>query len=345
MALYNFQHMNYINNEKAKLVWTQNDWDTKHFEAKKKVLKFPNNSENIEHASKWGKVILKKFSSSFYTVTRLLPEKKKKDVQIIYAAVRYPDEVVDSFNLSNSEKVQILKKFELDFVRSKKYKNIYEMLNNNISLTIAGFRDVCNRYKIPEKYYMAFLDAMKKDIEPRQYKDWNDLIDNYIYGSATVVGYFLSYIYGYSKNSSLKECMETSKSLAIALQLTNFARDVSEDSIRGRCYLPKDQKDDKNQIIFNGVIKKNIDDIISSKLLLAKEAKKWYEKCSNRIDNFTEDSRLAIQACHTLYSKLNNKILKQENNFQRESLSIFEKFSIIPKNQYFKLAIALLMNK
>ena len=186
---------------------------------------------------------------------------------------------------------------------------------------------------------------MKKDIESSVYKDWKDLIDNYIFGSATVVGYFLSYVYGHSKNSSLEECMETSKSLAIALQLTNFARDVSEDAIRGRCYLPKDQKDHKNQIIYNGVINKNIDDIISSKLLLANEAKRWYEKCSNRIDNFTEDSRLAIKACHTLYSKLNNKILKQENNFQRESLSVVEKISIIPKNQYLKLAIALVMNK
>ena len=337
--------MDYINKEKAKLVWTQKDWKDKHFEAKKKVLEFPNYSANIDHASNWGKAILKKFSSSFFTVTRLLPEKKKKDVQIIYAAVRYPDEVVDSFNLSKSEKVQILKGFELDFVKSKNYKNIYEMLNNNISLTIAGFRDVCNRYKIPDKYYIAFLDAMKKDIESSVYKDWKDLIDNYIFGSATVVGYFLSYVYGHSKNSSLEECMETSKSLAIALQLTNFARDVSEDSIRGRCYLPKDQKDHKNQIIYNGVINKNIDDIISSKLLLANEAKRWYEKCSNRIDNFTEDSRLAIKACHTLYSKLNNKILKQENNFQRESLSVVEKISIIPKNQYLKLAIALVMNK
>ena len=98
-------------------------------------------------------------------------------------------------------------------------------------------------------------------------------------------------------------------------------------------------------MLYNGVINKNIDDIISSKLLLANEAKRWYEKCSNRIDNFTEDSRLAIKACHTLYSKLNNKILKQENNFQRESLSVVEKISIIPKNQYLKLAIALVMNK
>ena len=337
--------MEHINKEKAKLVWTQNDWETKHLEVQKKVLKFPNNSANLDHASKWGKVILKKFSSSFYTVTRLLPEKKKKDVQIIYAAVRYPDEVVDSFNISKSDKVQILKQYEIDFVRSKEYNNIYEMLNNNISLTIAGFRDVCNRYKIPDKYYIAFLNAMKKDIESSEYKDWKDLIDNYIFGSATVVGYFLSYVYGHSKKSSLQECMETSKSLAIALQLTNFARDVSEDSIRGRSYLPKDQKNDNNEIISYGVINKNVDDIISSKLLLANEAKKWYEKCSNRIDNFTEDSRLAIQACHTLYSKLNNKILKQEKKFERESLSVMEKFSIIPKSQYLKLAIALVMNK
>ncbi|MFL2665051.1 MAG: squalene/phytoene synthase family protein [Dehalococcoidia bacterium] len=345
MVHYNFLPMSYINNEKAKLVWTQEDWEKKHSDLKQKILNHQDETLNLDQASTWGKIILKKFSSSFYTVTRLLPENKKKDVQIIYAAVRYPDEVVDSFNLAKSEKIKILKKLELDFVRSKKQKNIYEMLNDNISLTIAGFRDVCNRYKIPENFYLSFLDAMKKDIEPKEYENWNDLIDNYIFGSATVVGYFLSYVYGHSKNSSLEECMETSKSLAIALQLTNFARDVSEDSIRGRCYLPNNHQNENKQNIYNGVIKQNIQDIISSKFLLANEAKKWYDNCSNKIDNFTEDSRLAILACHKLYSKLNNKILKIENNHQRESLSLFEKISIIPKKKYLKLAIALVMNK
>jgi len=152
--------MNKLSIEKAKLVWTKDDWEKKHLEAKRELLNLHTNATHQDQASKWGKLILKRFSSSFYTVTRLLPENKKKDVQIIYAAVRYPDEVVDSFNIKKSEKVKILNEFELDFIRSKNYSNIYEMLKNNISLTVAGFRDVCNRYKIPEDYYISFLDVM-----------------------------------------------------------------------------------------------------------------------------------------------------------------------------------------
>ena len=79
---------------------------------------------------------------------------------------------------------------------------------------------------------------MRKDIEISEYKKMEDLIDDYVYGSAIVVGYFLAYIYGPEEGYSVEDLLTPSKDLGIALQLTNFARDVYEDYFRGRFYAP-----------------------------------------------------------------------------------------------------------
>ena len=66
-------------------------------------------------------------------------------------------------------------------------------------ILLAGFTEVVKKYSIPPSYYESFLDAMELDVEPRDFEDTDDLIDNYVYGSAIVVGYFLAYVYGSSQ--------------------------------------------------------------------------------------------------------------------------------------------------
>ncbi len=84
-------------------------------------------------------------------------------------------------------------------------------------------------------------DAMRLDVTPRPFKTLDDLIDSYVYGSAVVVGYFLAHVYGASDAHELRaRAFVSARDLGIALQLTNFLRDVAEDQRRGRVYLPTD---------------------------------------------------------------------------------------------------------
>ena len=78
------------------------------------------------------------------------------------------------------------------------------------------------------------------DVRPRPFGTLDDLIESYIYGSAIVVGYFLTYVYGASGEGSFDRALASARDLGIALQLTNFLRDVGEDQRRGRLYLPLD---------------------------------------------------------------------------------------------------------
>jgi phytoene synthase len=334
-----------VGNFHANEGWSQLEWMSLQALFDEKISGQVNEVGARSVASRWGRKVLRSYSSSFYVVTRFLPPDKRADVEMIYAAVRYPDEVVDSFPLSATGKVEMLDDWEHHFENSDHFSGIGKAVDHGIPVTLAGFRDVARRNGIPDEYYIAFLNAMRSDIDPQQFADWPDLIDRYIYGSASVVGYFLAHVYGSDKSASVAQCMQSARALAIALQLTNFARDVSDDAARGRCYLPVDRADSSGRSISGRVLKGDSRAMLEAKLLLAEEAAIWYERSVPVLKAFNPDSRIAIESCHRLYSLLNNKILNSASASERSSLSLFEKLSVLPANKSWRLPVSLIFDR
>ncbi len=90
------------------------------------------------------------------------------------------------------------------------------------------------KYKLPNFYYLDFLEGMKKDIENIKIGTKAELIQ-YCYEVAGVVGLFMCPIL----NVKNKEALENALSLGIAMQITNICRDIKEDYLKQRVYLPK----------------------------------------------------------------------------------------------------------
>ena len=214
--------------------WNLNSWNNEF----STILNSPKNKKR-ENTKKLSKKIIRYFSSNFYTVSRILPKQKRADVECVYATVRFPDEIVDTFNISIEEKIKLIENWEKDYEKSLKTNSFDESLNITGNPIISSFRELCITHSIPEDYYPNFLQSMKEDLKPKIYYDFEDLIENYIFGSAITVGYLLTYAYGHSMNSNITSALKTSRDLGIALQLTNFARDIKDDFNRNRCYAPK----------------------------------------------------------------------------------------------------------
>ena len=276
-------------------------------------------------ASTFGRKVLRKYSTSFFTVTRFLPLEKRRDVEIIYSAVRYPDEIVDTFNIDLESRRNRLESWRKQFENSNNEYDPRPNAKSGVSAAICGFQSVANVNEIPEKYYASFLDAMTLDIGEKVYSNWNELLDQYIYGSATVVGYFLAHIYGPSKGTPFEDTLATSKNLAIALQLTNFARDVLDDYAG----LPPDDFDEFTEWARD------------SQVLLANEAERWYEMADQGLNAIANDCSVATNACLTVYRRLNKKIIERpETLTNRASLSIREKLGSLPTKKYWILPVA-----
>tara|TARA_B100000941_G_scaffold42057_1_gene25599 strand:+ start:75 stop:395 length:321 start_codon:yes stop_codon:yes gene_type:complete len=82
--------------------WTPNEWGN--FE-ESYLTDLKSSLENgLDIAVKFSRKVLKTHSTSFFIVTRFLPKFMRDEVELVYGSVRFPDEIVDSFDIKNDEK-------------------------------------------------------------------------------------------------------------------------------------------------------------------------------------------------------------------------------------------------
>lgn len=337
--------MNYSNNQsaqkKAEEIWSRDRWQQIESETRRRALAVNTDDEAWEILVKQARAVLKTYSTSFFIVTRFLPTAKRAKVEAIYAAVRYPDEVVDTFPLTKVQKSKLLNDWADGYDAALGCQSLRESLSIGAPCFVAGFAEVVRECGIPPEHYHAFLDAMRLDVWPRKFATLDDLIDSYIYGSAIVVGYFLTYVYGSPKPSDFDRALKSARDLGIALQLTNFLRDVAEDQLRNRIYLPQDMlrhegigemdaTDPEQQAALNRVLRR-----------LTAMTEEYYESSLGNLDAFNHDSRVAIRACIDVYRQLNRRIADSPRGIQhRESVPMREKFRVLPRSKYWRLPLA-----
>ena len=318
--------------------WTDTEWHLRDATVRRKALGLDERAARQAIVSH-GRDVLKNYSTSFFIVTRFLPPEKRAQVDMLYAAVRYPDEIVDTFQLSSIQREQKLKDWRAWFEHASSVGTIHEALLDGTPVILAGFAQVMRETDIPAEYYHAFLDAMQEDVRPRDYETLKDLTDNYIYGSAIVVGYFLAYIYG---ATDFDRAMEASRRLGIALQLTNFLRDVSEDRSRGRLYLPVDMLRSRGVERRDFSTPAALDALGEVVAELASSAQEDYDFARENLDAFNADCRVAIEACIRVYGELNDRVAEAFSLQRRESVPLPRKFSVLPASKYWRLPMAYL---
>lgn len=285
--------------------------------------------------------VMRAYTTSFFIVSRFLPARKRAEVEVVYAAVRFPDEVVDTFPLSGPERRRLLDRWRADYEVGLRCHTLAEALRGDVPCFLAAFTKVVRERGIPAEHYRAFLDAMRRDTDPRPFESLEDLIENYVYGSAVVVGYFLTHVYGSRSASEFGRALSSARSLGIALQLTNFLRDVAEDQRRGRVYLPRDMLrevgidelnafDEGQQSALGAVLRR-----------LALVAADFYADAQANLDAFSPDCRLAIHSCIKVYGRLNERIAQSSRGIgHRESVPLREKFRVLPASKYWRIPLA-----
>ena len=324
--------------------WSFQDWKNLDSRIREQVSQYPDEEKIWRVLVKAARRVMRNYTTSFFIVSRFLPAEKRAQVEAIYAAVRYPDEITDSFRLPADKKLRLLDEWRAFYEIGISAASLREALDLNVPAFLAPFTKVVRDNSIPADYYRSFLDSMRADVNPRVYSTLEDLIDNYVYGSAVVVGYFLAYVYGTETIEDFPRATRSARALGIALQLTNFLRDVSEDQKRGRTYLPADllgqagienpDVHDKSQhVALAGVIRQ-----------LCVVAEEYYAIASADLDAFSRDCRPAINSCILVYRRLNERIAGSRLTFEhRESVPLKEKFQVLPTSKYWRIPVAYLV--
>ncbi len=165
-------------------------------------------------------LVTKNYSSSFYLSTLLFDKVTRDAIFGIYGFVRYADEIVDTFH--EYDKEYLLLKFEND---------LKDALNNKISLNpiLDAFQITVNDYNIPYEYIDAFLSSMKMDLGKKMYLS-KDETEQYVYGSANVVGLMCLKVFCYDNPNLFEQLVKPAEMLGSAFQKVNFLRDLKADT-------------------------------------------------------------------------------------------------------------------
>ncbi|MDB5208771.1 MAG: phytoene/squalene synthase family protein [Flavisolibacter sp.] len=174
------------------------------------------------------KEVTLRYSTSFSSAIRLLHKDLRQPIFNIYGFVRFADEIVDTFH--QHDKQELLEQFKIE---------TFDAIRRGISLNpiLNSFQLTVNQYKIDHQLIHAFFSSMESDLTQNGYDRQG--YEEYIYGSAEVVGLMCLYIFCEGAKEQYEGLKQSAKALGAAFQKVNFLRDIKADFIDlSRIYFP-----------------------------------------------------------------------------------------------------------
>ena len=171
----------------------------------------------------------KRYGTTYYWSTKVLPRVKQHHVWALYAFCRYADDIVDDLGPATVEQraaalADFGDRFFVDLERGASDDPVLKAVVHTVKA-----------FDIDTDCFRRFLRSMTMDLTVTQYETWDDLLV-YMDGSAAVIGEMMLPILEPLQPEALKHARD----LGNAFQLTNFLRDVSEDLDRNRQYIPQE---------------------------------------------------------------------------------------------------------
>jgi phytoene synthase len=231
-------------------------------------------------SEKCSKLVTLSYSTSFSMATKTLGLSIRNHIFNIYSFVRFADEIVDTFH--NYSKKNLLDRFELD---------LYHALEHQISLNpiLNSFQITVNKYNIDHSLINSFLKSMRWDLQKKTYES-NEEYNEYIYGSADVVGLMCLKVFVNGNELEFKKLSPYAIALGSAFQKVNFLRDLKNDFEKlDRSYFP-------------GIDFKNFDEASKSRLI--SEINHNFKTALIGIKLLPKSSRLGVYTAYKYYLKL-----------------------------------------
>lgn len=162
--------------------------------------------------------------SSFYYAFLFLPKERRAAITAFYAFCREVDDVVDEVTAPGVAATK-LAWWKTEVHRAFTSQSAHPVMQ--------ALMPHAKTYGIEERHLQAVIEGCQMDLDQTRYLDFAGL-QRYCHLVAGVVGEVAARIFGQTDERTT----EYAHTLGQALQLTNIIRDVGEDAMRGRIYLP-----------------------------------------------------------------------------------------------------------
>jgi phytoene synthase len=279
---------------------------------------FPKNKNKVslDESYEFCKKVAGEYAKTFYFATKFFPLEKQRATFALYGFCRYTDNLVDNdFESSSGDLAKKLKDW-----KTKTKKALRD--GDSDHPILKAFVHTAKKYKIEESLALDIIRGVEMDLTKRRYESFEEL-EEYCYLVASVVGLIMVKIIGFNSDKAFKYAVDLGK----AMQITNILRDIHEDSLRGRIYLPKEDLEKFNyseKDIQNKIVNKNFKLLIS---FYTEIAKKYYSRSMKGLGLLNPDGIFAVKSASVIYGKILDKIEEIDYDIysKRASTSNFEK--------------------
>lgn len=230
--------------------------------------------------------IIAQGSKSFALASIFLPKEIRHDIYILYAWLRHCDDVIDA---SDSSLVD-LKNLKL------------QLIEGTQEPLAAKLKSLIVEKNIPFNYFDEFFEGLRTDIENKGY-DTPEELEVYCYRVAGVVGHIFCSLAGVTNEKALR----CASALGIGMQLTNISRDVLEDALNQRVYLPRTLIEPS--CTYQEIMVSPHRSLQAVKYLLAK-AEEHYEKGNQGLRFLSFRTAVAVGCASFLYRAIGKRIMR-----------------------------------
>lgn len=229
-------------------------------------------------------------SKTFYLASLFLAAEKRRAVWAVYAFCRTADDIVDRTGPA-VDRLAALDELER--------KLLGAMQGRASEPIFVAYADAAKRFEIPLEPALELLRGCRMDVTVRRYQTYDELCE-YCYLVASTVGLLVAPILGYASEEALRYGVL----LGRAMQLTNILRDVGEDALMGRIYLPAE---DMSRFgygegrVFEQVVDENFVELMRFQI---ERVRALYAQAEPGIALLSPESRYTVRLALSLYRRI-----------------------------------------
>lgn len=273
------------------------------------------------------KTVTRRYARTFYFASHVLPAEKRRAAYAVYAFCRYADELADNHGTSQHHARQ-----QLSALRDQ-LRYLYNR-SPHMDKRLRALLDTVVRYHIPQEYFFDLLRGVEMDLDRHRFATFAELRE-YCYCVASTVGLIMTKIFGVADPRAMKHAED----LGVAMQLTNILRDIGEDTLRRRCYIPQEDlrifsysEDDLIAQVINEQFRRLMQHSIE-------RARTFYRRADAGIPFLTNDgSRFCARLMRRTYAAILDDI-------ERHGYDVFSRRAFVPTSKKLLFAFEALFGR
>ena len=267
---------------------------------------------SVDESYAWAERLTRAQRTTFYHTFRFLTPPRRRAIYAVYAYSRRLDDAVDAVEekavapQSARAELAVLRGF-LDGVPED-------------DPLVPALRHSIESFGIPRRHFEELIAGMEMDLEVKRYATFDELY-RYCYRAAAAVGLVCIEIFGHDgppasadrdpATNGARAIEAPAEALGIAMQLTNILRDLAEDIVRDRIYIPLEDlerfaygEDDLRRRVVDDRFRRLMEFEVA-------RARHYFELSEPLFAHITPESRHCPELLRRFYSQILERIERQ----------------------------------